>query len=92
MIRAAETPHTDESIDLSAVAAYFDGEEFREAVSRPEFETRCAELFRRFDAGALMTIADAAAFVGLRWDAFAVAMIWFAPSYLPATPGRGFVQ
>lgn len=34
------------SIDLEAVQNYIDGDEFREVVSRPEFETRCAELFR----------------------------------------------
>lgn len=45
-----------------------------------------------FDAGAFMTLADAAEYVGLRWDAFAVAMIYFAPSYLPAPPGRAFIQ
>ena len=81
-------PPAADSIDLEAVRIYFDSPEFRDAVAAPDFEARCVALFNAFDAGRLMTLVDAADFLGLPWEALGVLMAILAPSYIPGISRR----
>lgn len=89
MTRAA---HIADSIDLEAAEIYMTSPEFLDAIFADDFETRCAELFRRLDNGEKFTLAAVGRFLRIRWEAASIAFALFAPSYLPARPGRAGQQ